>query len=109
MKPDSAKLAEFECRGVCVTTAGCGPDPSEAKRANQAAAPAKTLGKSGKCFFMFMFFSVSPVCSLLRLCVNQHYRSIGIHTYCVKECDRLLLRGLQGLTFALVFLLHERG
>lgn len=41
MKPDSSKLAEFACRGVCVTTAGCGSDAWEAKRANQAAAPAK--------------------------------------------------------------------
>ena len=54
MKPDSAKLAEFVCRGVCVTTAGCGPDAWEAKRANQAAAPAKILGK---CLFFILPWS----------------------------------------------------
>lgn len=43
MKPDQAALAKFECRGVCVTSAGCGEDSLEAERANQAAAPAKIL------------------------------------------------------------------
>lgn len=45
MIPDQATLGKFECRGVCVTAAGCGTDGSlEAKRAMKAAAPAKILG-----------------------------------------------------------------
>ena len=34
IKPDQGALAQFECRGVCVTTQGCGG--SDAKRAEAA-------------------------------------------------------------------------